>query len=96
MTLPDERYRAVKQAEQFLQDLLNPKKTPRVPKEIRVRAYSVLKHYPSAWDMDRVATACPEVFETRNQVEPLYKMVREHQERMQDPETVNALGDLRE
>lgn len=96
MTLPDERYRAVKQAEQLLRDLCDPSKTPRVPKAVRSRASGCLRHYPSTWDMDRAATACPEVFETKNPVEPLYKLLREHQDRLgaQDPETTNSLGDL--
>jgi hypothetical protein len=91
MTLPDERYRAVLRAEQFLKDLCDPSKTPRVPKDIRIRASGILRHYPGTWDMDRAATAAPEVFETRNLVEPLYKMIREY--RAQDPETTNSLGE---
>lgn len=69
MTLPDERYRAVKSARDFLRDLLDPKKTPRVPREVRRRAASVLKHYP--WDvhMEDVAKVCPRVFE----IESKYK-----------------------
>jgi len=81
MTLPDERYRAVKQAELLLQDLLNPKKTPRVPKAVRVRAYSVLKHYPSAWDMDRVATRSPEVFASPNKLDDLQVWIIEGKEK---------------
>lgn len=46
MTLPSERANAVKRARQFLYDLLDPKKTPRVPRAIRMQARSVLKHYP--------------------------------------------------
>lgn len=65
MTLPDERYRAVKQAEQLLKDLCDPSKTPRVPKQIRNRARAALHHYPSSWDMQRAAEACPEVFVER-------------------------------
>ena len=83
MTLPDERYRAVLAAERFLQDLMDPRKTPRIPAEIRQGARSVLRHYPNQWDMDRAATACPEVFETRNPVEPLYNLVRTYSEQQQ-------------
>ena len=94
MTLPDERYRAVRQAEQFMRDLCNPSRTPRVPKEIRDRANSVLRHYPSEWDMDRVANASPEVFV--KQLDPLYKMIkkREMQERMFE-EVVEDITDAR-
>ncbi len=73
MTLPDERYRAVIAAKNFLQDLLDAKKTPRVPRDIRRQAYSILRHYPSNWDLDRVSERSPEVFQA--QIEPLTRMV---------------------
>ena len=75
MTLPDERYRAVLQAEDFLRDLLDSSKTPRVPREIRDRARSVLRHYPSKWDMDRAATAAEWVFETQTPVDDLQEFL---------------------
>lgn len=49
MTLPDERIRAVNATREFLLELLNPKKTPRIPKSTRQRARNLLKHYP--WPM---------------------------------------------
>ena len=52
MTIPSERTRAVVHTEQFLCDLLDPRKTPLVPKEIRLRAASLLRHYPSQYDME--------------------------------------------
>jgi hypothetical protein len=78
MTLPDERYRAVKYTEQFLKDLLDPTVTPRVPKSIRQRASSLLRHYPGAWDMERASAAAPEVFQER--MEPVYRMVKQYEE----------------
>lgn len=50
MSLPDENLRALQYAYDFLLDLIDPKKTPSVPKAIRFRARRVLKHYP--WDFD--------------------------------------------
>ena len=73
MTLPDERYRAVKWAEQFLKDLQDPSKTPRVPKSIRQQARSILRHYPGSWDMTRAAEAAPHVFQER--MEELHRFV---------------------
>ena len=90
MTLPDERYRAVTQAEQLLKDLCDPSKTPRVPKLIRQRASGCLRHYPGSWDMQRAAAGAPEVFQ--QQMEPLYRMIKQR-ELTQDPETTNSLGD---
>ena len=62
MTLPDERYRAVIQTRRFLLDLCNPQHTPRVPKLVRDTARSMLRHYPSDWDMTRAAEGSPDVF----------------------------------
>lgn len=52
MTIPSERYNAIIRARDFLRDLLDPKKTPRVPKTIRKQAYYTLKHFPHEYDMD--------------------------------------------
>jgi hypothetical protein len=65
MTLPDERYRAVLNTEQFLLELCDPAVTPRVPKVVRDRANSLLRHYPSSWDMERASEGAPEVFAVR-------------------------------
>ena len=62
MTLPDERYRAVKNTQQFLRDLLDPKKTPRVPRTVRLQARTVLKHFPDGFHLDEAAKRAPEVF----------------------------------
>ena len=73
MTLPDERYRAVVQTRRFLLDLCNREHTPRVPKLIRDTARSMLRHYPSDWDMQRAAESAPEVFQER--MEDLHRFV---------------------
>lgn len=52
MTIPAERTRAVVNTEQFLYDLLDSRKTPRVPRDIRLRAAALLRHYPNRWDME--------------------------------------------
>ena len=62
MTLPDERYRAVVQTQKFLLEILS---TPRVPKAIKDRARSCLRHYPSDWDMKAVSELAPHVFQER-------------------------------
>lgn len=62
MTLPDERYRAVLYAEEFLRAIADPNITKRIPKEIRQRARGILRHYPSTWDLDNAARAAPDVF----------------------------------
>jgi hypothetical protein len=72
MTLPDERYRAVKWAEGFLKRLAGGE-IPRVPKAVRDEARSILRHYPSDYDMQRTAQAAPEVFQER--MEDLHRFV---------------------
>jgi len=62
MTLPYERFNSVKNTERFLLDLMDPSKTPRVPKAIRQRARQCLRHYPGSYDMVRAAEAVPDVF----------------------------------
>jgi len=91
MTLPDERYRAVKWAESFLQRLAGGE-YPRTPKAVRDEARSILRHYPSDWDMNRAAEYCPEVFQ--QQMEPLYRMIKQR-DLEQNPETTNTVGDIK-
>lgn len=78
MTLPDERYRAVQQAERLLRELMDPKMTPRIPAGIRDRARGALRHYPSQWDMLRVAESCPDIFQER--MEDLHRFILKGQQ----------------
>jgi hypothetical protein len=55
MTVPVERSNAVIFTEQFLKDLMDPKKTPRVPKTIRQQARHLLRHYPSKFEMEVIS-----------------------------------------
>ena len=55
MTLPYERTDAVIYTEKFLLDLIDPKKTPRVPSQVRDRARSLLRHYPTEYEIETVA-----------------------------------------
>ena len=62
MTMPFERRWAVNNTRLFLVDLMDPKKTPGVPKEIRKEAYRCLRHYPAEYYMERAAEQAPEIF----------------------------------
>ena len=77
MTLPDERYRAIQMAERLLQDLCDPKVTPRIPSTIRVRAMGALRHYPGSYDLSQLERAAPHVVQQR--MDPLYKMIKQHE-----------------
>jgi hypothetical protein len=79
MTLPDERYRAIIYAKSLCEDLLDSKKTPRVPKQIRQRALGVLRHFPEEYYLGMLAEARPDILERRGDpFDPLYKMVKEY------------------
>ena len=79
MTLPDERYRSVKYAGDFLSRLAGGQYA-RVPKAVRDEARSILRHYPNAWDMDRAAQGAPDVFAER--MEDLHKFVTKGQQEL--------------
>jgi hypothetical protein len=63
MTLPDERFRALKQGKKLLEELCDPGKTPRVPALVRDRARGALRHFPSDYELDRIADQCPDLLD---------------------------------
>jgi hypothetical protein len=80
MTLPDERYQAIMFAKSLCEDLLDSKKTPRVPKDIRRRALGVLRHFPEEYYLSMLADSRPDIIERRGDpYDPLYKMVKEYE-----------------
>ena len=99
MTLPDERYRAVKWAAHFLSRLAGGD-IPRVPKAVRDEARSILRHYPTVWDMDRAAAGAPEIFQER--MEDLHRFVAQgaqaaaaqQQENREDAELLRGYREL--
>jgi len=66
MTLPNERYRAMRCGYQFLMELCNSAATPKVPKAVRERARSILKHYPGQYHFEMIAQALPNEFSKTN------------------------------
>jgi hypothetical protein len=77
VTLPDERYRSIIQARRLLQELCDPKMTPRVAAGIRDRARGALRHYPSEYELDQIEQFAPHIVQQR--MEPLYKMIKQHE-----------------
>jgi len=63
MTLPDERYKAIKQGRKLLEELCDPGKTPRVPSIVRERARGALRHFPNDYELERLADQCPEILD---------------------------------
>lgn len=77
MTLPDERYRSLVQTKKFLLELLSPTMTPRVPKIVRQRARSLLRHWPDDYHLEMMTIDMPQHF--AKELEPLYKMVKQYE-----------------
>ena len=65
MTLPYEEVNSLKAVRRFLHDLLDPSKTPRVPKAIRLRAHRLSKHYPMDYSITERYPDVAEVSDTR-------------------------------
>lgn len=63
MTIPSERYRALLQGKELIESLCSSSQTPRVPKHIREQAHRVLRHYPSEWEFQEMADACPDLLD---------------------------------
>ena len=74
MTLPDERYRAVMWAKKFLLDIAN--RRSGLSEDMKQEARSILRHFPSEFDLNQAAQKAPEVFAER--MEPLYRMVKQY------------------
>jgi hypothetical protein len=79
MTLPDERYRAVVQTQRFLLRILT---TPRVPKAVKDEARSLLRHYPSEYDMSKTAQTSPDIFAER--MEDVTRMFKKYEEKQNE------------
>lgn len=79
MTLPDERYRSVMWAKRFLESLAYDKKAyPRISKAVRGEAHSILRHFPSEWDMTNAAEHAPSVFQER--MEPVTRLMAQYEQ----------------
>lgn len=65
MTLPHERVRSLHAARRLLFDLLDPKATPRVPRDVRRYASRVLKHYPADHEIETLATSGLDAFDAQ-------------------------------
>lgn len=61
MTIPLERTRAMLLTKEFLEAMLDPKQTPRVPRWMRGKAKALLLHYPGLSEIERAHKALPVV-----------------------------------
>ena len=75
MTSPEDRYRALKQSRKLLEELCDPGKTPRVPSIVRDRARGILRHYPSDYDIEQLASTNPEMLEKISVNDKVFKQI---------------------
>jgi len=64
--MPDERYRAMVEGLKLIEDLLIPQVTPRVPGDVRERARWIMRHYPSQYELERMADNLPNMLATKD------------------------------
>jgi hypothetical protein len=76
MTTAEDRYRAIKQSRKMLEELCDPGKTPRVPSIVRDRARSILRHFPSDYDLDNIAENSPDLLEKKSNTDKFLKIIR--------------------
>lgn len=62
MTIPFERTRALVSTKEFLEALLDPTATPKIPRAVRGRAKALLRHYPTLFDIEQAHKALPDVY----------------------------------
>jgi len=80
MTMPDERYRSLAWAREFLSELCDPKKSPRVPLKVRKNARAVLRHFPDTYSLRVLAESNPEILQGPEEpIDDLYRMVKQYQ-----------------
>ena len=65
MTLPHERAQSVQDTRKFLLDLNDPSVTRRVPAEIRKMAASLLRHFPTHFELEELCEKTPSLFARR-------------------------------
>lgn len=79
MTLPDERYRSVMWAKNFLIGLAYDRKTyPRISQAVRSQAHNILRHFPSEYDMRQASEAAPGIFQPK--MDPLHRLIVQHEQ----------------
>jgi len=78
VTLADERWRSLVETKKFLMTLLSPHATPKVPRVIRERARSLLRHWPDNYHLEKMTIDMPHDF--AKEMEPLYRMVKKHEQ----------------
>lgn len=61
MTVPAERYRAILQTREFMLTVMY---NYELPAELRECAYSLLRHYPTEYYLDKLAEVAPTILET--------------------------------
>lgn len=56
MAVPYEKHRALKKNKEFLEELCDPGKTPRVPSTVRNKARELLRQFPLETDAEQLVS----------------------------------------
>jgi len=75
MTLPDERYLSIQRAKRLM--IILTQRDTLIDPELATEARSILRHYPSDYDLEQLSTVAPHVVQQR--MDPLHKMVLRHE-----------------
>jgi hypothetical protein len=78
LTMPSERFYAIRNTREFLVELMDPKKTPGIPKTIRLKAYYAIKHFPGEYYMEQARELAPEIFGESPNTKPVDSSPYEH------------------
>jgi|TARA_Y100000310_G_scaffold137475_1_gene136411 hypothetical protein len=73
MTLPHEKIWSIQRTRQFLRDLQDSQKTPKVPSSIRKEATSCLRHYPWKGDEEKFLISLIESGKMRDMIDEFMK-----------------------
>lgn len=76
MTLPNERFAAIAKTRNLLGAIVDPKRTPGVPKAIREEASKCLKHYPTPLDMEEAISGLRLAAQVFAAIEPIRRRPR--------------------
>jgi hypothetical protein len=54
VTIDPERWQAIERTRTFLERMMDPRETPRIPLDYRREARSLLKHFPERWWLEQL------------------------------------------
>lgn len=68
-------------------ELMSPHMTPRVPKELRLRASALLRHWPDDFHLEMMTVEMPNHFAKR--MDPLVRMIKVYDQEQKEEQNGN-------